>query len=319
MENQINSNRKLLDAIESLHNKLQAEILENRYVSSLENHCTILRHAIVNGELGLPNTSSFQFYFSKLKDLGNIDYIFSLLHECWILAHPDHLFNSELKDDDVEVLLNKSLSKYRNNNLDGNNDGSQSICHAFTEDYDSPKNIVIASAYYRKISARKYGSVYHEYLRELRIILINIFKDTNISLTESFMPFFENLQVSLDRKQLDKLFDALSSGNNKYLNNDKETKQTFLAIFEGSLLAGSQKIQWMDLNTKNSIPSISSLYTLFYALGVEMNLRNKSIICRFFNDANNNPISPESLKPRKDSKNLQNIRNIVNSICNNKI
>lgn len=307
MENQHNTNKKLLDTIESFHNKLQAELLENRYVSSLENHCTILRHAIINGELDLPNTSSFHFYFSKLKNQVNIDYIFSLLHECWILAHPDHLFNSELKDDDVEVLLNKSLSKY----------SSQSNSHVFTEDYDSPKNIVIASAYYRKISARKYGSVYHEYLRELRIILINIFKDRNFSLTESFMPF-EYLQVSLDRGQLDKLFNDLSSGKNKYLNNDKKTKQTFLAIFESSLLVGSQKIQWMDINPKNSMPSISSLYTLFHALKVDMNLRNKSIICRFFNDANNNPISPESLKARADSSNLQNIRNIVNNICNNK-
>lgn len=308
MDNQINLNKKLLDTIELLHNKLKAEILENRYISSLENYCTVLRHAIINGELCLPNTSSFQFYFSKLKDQGNIDYIFNLLHECWIFAHPDHLFNSELKDDDVEVLLEKSLSKY----------SSQSNCHAFIEDYDSPKNIVIASAFYRKISARKYSSVYHEYLKELRGILINTIKDRSISLTESFMPF-EYLQVSLNREQLDKLYDALSSGKNKYLNNDKGTKQTFLAIFESSLLAGSQKIQWMDLNTKNKVPSISSLYTLFEALGIDMNLKNKSIICRFFNDAENNPISPESLKPRKNSKNLQNIRNIVNRICNNNI
>lgn len=308
MDNQINLNKKLLDTIELLHNKLKAEILENRYISSLENYCTVLRHAIINGELCLPNTSSFQFYFSKLKDQGNIDYIFNLLHECWIFAHPDHLFNSELKDDDVEVLLEKSLSKY----------SSQSNCHAFIEDYDSPKNIVIASAFYRKISARKYSSVYHEYLKELRGILINTIKDRSISLTESFMPF-EYLQVSLNREQLDKLYDTLSSGKNKYLNNDKGTKQTFLAIFESSLLAGSQKIQWMDLNTKNKVPSISSLYTLFEALGIDMNLKNKSIICRFFNDAENNPISPESLKPRKNSKNLQNIRNIVNRICNNNI
>ena len=181
MGNQINSNKELLDAIEALRKKLQVDLLENRYVSSLENYCTILRNAIINGELGLPNTSSFQFYFSKLKDQGNIDYLFSLLHECWILVHPNYLFNSELKNDDIEVLLMKSLSKYNkivdnnntdnnnvdNNNVDNNNvdnnktdnknaennnaenksDKSQFNCYAFMEDYDSPRNIVVASAY----------------------------------------------------------------------------------------------------------------------------------------------------------------------------
>ena len=354
MGNQINSNKELLDAIEALRKKLQVDLLENRYVSSLENYCTILRNAIINGELGLPNTSSFQFYFSKLKDQGNIDYLFSLLHECWILVHPNYLFNSELKNDDIEVLLMKSLSKYNkivennntdnnnadnnntdnnnadnnnaeNNNVDNNNtdnnnaenksDKSQFNCYAFMEDYDSPRNIVVASAYYRKISAINYRHVYHEYLRELRGILINIFKERNISLTESFIPC-DYLNVSLNRKQLDKLFEDLSSGKYKYLKNDKETKQTFLAIFESSLLAGSKKIQWMDLNPKNNMPSISSLYTLFEALKVKMNFRNKSIICNFFNDARDHSISPESLKSRNDSENLRNIRNIVNGIFN---
>lgn len=311
MDSQIYSNKKLLDKIESLHKKLQAELLENSYVSSLENYCTILRNSIIYGKLELPNTTSFQFYFSKLKDRGNIDYLFSLLHECWILANPNLLFDSELKDYNQEVLLDMSLSEY-SNNVNSNNYNSQSNI----EDYNSPKNIIIANAFYREISKRKSNSVYLEYLKELRAIIINIFKDRKISLTESFMPF-EYLQVSLNREQLDNLFETLSSDKNNYLKNDKETKQTFLAIFANSLLVGSKKIQWMDLNPKNNMPSISSLYTLFDALNVKMDSRNKSIICHFFNDAKNNPISPESLKSRNESENLRNIRNIVNSIYNN--
>ena len=58
---------------------------------------------------------------------------------------------------------------------------------------------------------------------------------------------------------------------------------------------------------------------MFSAIEVDMNIRNKNIICKFFNDANNNPISPESLKPRNDSKNLQNIKNIVADIRNSNI
>ena len=72
----------------------------------------------------------------------------------------------------------------------------------------------------------------------------------------------------------------------------------------------------MDVNKKNNQPSIASLYAMFSAMGVEMNIHNKNIICKLFNDANNEPISPESLKPRKESDRLLKIKFIVDKARN---
>lgn len=322
MENQINSNKKLQEKFESLQKELQAHMQENSHISSLELHCTTLRKTIIQDELGLPSVISFKHHFSQLEKLESVEYILTLLHECWTLVYPDYLFDSELKDESEEDLLEKSLSKYSDNYNDGNgSDNNDKDCssynckYAFTEDFNSPYKIIISSAYYRKMTQNKNIIVYREYLQDLHGILSNICKASNYSLTESFV-LFACIESSLSRKELGLLFDALATGSKKYMKNDKETKQTFLSLFKNTLLIRSQKIQWLDVNPKTCEPAISSLYTLFSAIGVDMNTHNKDIICQFFNDANGNTITSERLKPRNQSKNLQNIINIVNNIRN---
>lgn len=322
MESQIKTDKKLQEKLDSLQKELQANMQENSHISSLELHCTTLRKTIIQDELGLPSIISFKHHFSQLKDQKNIEYILMLLHECWTLVNPDYLFDSELKDESQEDLLEKSLSKYSDNYNDGNSsnnndkDCSSYKCkYAFTEDFNSPYKIIISSAYYRKMTQNKNITVYREYLQDLHGILSNICKASNYSLTESFV-LFACLESSMSRKELGLLFDALATGSKKYMKNDKETKQTFLSLFKNTLLIRSQKIQWLDVNPKTYEPAISSLYTLFSAVGVDMNTHNKDIICQFFNDANGNTITSERLKLRNQSNNLQNIINIVNNIRN---
>lgn len=322
MESQIKTDKKLQEKLDSLQKELQANMQENSHISSLEFHCTTLRKTIIQDELGLPSIISFKHHFSQLEKLESVEYILTLLHECWTLVYPDYLFDSELKDEPEEDLLEKSLSKYSNNYNDGNgSDNNDKDCssynckYAFTEDFNSPYKIIISSAYYRKMTQNKNITVYREYLQDLHGILNNICEANNCSLRNSFIPFV-CLDISLSRTKLDLLFDALATGSKKYLRNDKETKQTFLSLFKNTLLARSQKIQWLDVNPKNKKPAISSLYTLFSAIGVNMDKSNKRIICYFFNDADNDSIDPDSLKQRAESDNLQNIINIVNNIRN---
>lgn len=315
MENQIKTDNKLQEKLDSLQKNLQANMQENYHVSSLELHCTTLRKTIIQDELGLPSINSFKYHFSHLEKLESIEYILMLLHECWTLVYPDYLFDSELKDESQEDLLKKSLSKYSDNYNNDKDCSSNNCKYAFTEDFNSPYKIIISSAYYRKMAENKNITVYREYLQDLYGILKDICKANNCLLRNSFISSV-CLDISLSRTKLDLLFDALATGSKKYLSNDKETKQTFLSLFKNTLLGRSQKIQWLDVNLKNDKPAISSLYTLFSSIGVNMDKSNKKIICYFFNDADNNSIDPDSLKQRADSNNLQNIRNIVNNVLN---
>mgnify|MGYP000555150786 CR=1 FL=1 len=277
----------------------------------LEDYCNSLKGAIVNSTLNLPSISSFRFYLSKLKEQDNIEYILGLLHECWILAYPDKMFESTYKDNDAIKILENSLCKYSNDVYACNGSSSYDVV---SEELNVPANVIVSSAYYRKLQKSEMLPLFREYLDMLYGVVHTIYNYKGLSIGKDFIPVC-SLQVALNREQLFSLFAAIASAG--FMVNDSVTRHSFLSLFSNTLHITGKKIKWLDRNEKNNQPSVASLYVMFSAMKVEMNAYNKKIICKLFNDADDKPISPESLKPRKESQTLSKVRTLVDDICKN--
>lgn len=302
---------KIRSELQSLKEEMQANASkEDIYLFKIEDYCNSIRNAIIDCTLKLPDISSFKFYLSKLKEQANIEYILDLLHNCWLLVHPDKMFDAVHKDGDPIEMLDKSLSKYTGNHLTKYEDPYDMV----SEELDAPMNIAIASFYYRKVQDNNMLHFFREYIDELHKKTKIIYENCGLTVSDNFVPV-RCLKVELSREQLHSLFQAVASEG--FMSNNEATRHTFLSLFSNTLHTADEKIIWHDINNKNNRPSIASLYTMFSAMGVDMNIHNKTIICRLFNDANNKPILPENLKPRKESDTLQSIRFIVEKICKN--
>lgn len=310
---------KIKAEIQSLREEMQNKVCrEELYVFRLEDYCNSLKYGIINNGLNLPSISSFTFYFSKLKASGNIEYILNLLHECWILAHPDKMFEPIYKYNNPIKTLEKSLCKY---SKDGSIPDEDSIPHddfgsydVVSEELNASINTSIARIYYGKVCKNKTQLyLYREYLDELYKAICGICNDNEISIEKGFIAKC-CLKVALGRNQLLSLFEDIASEG--FVMDDKATRNSFLSLFSNTIHTTNKKIIWLDVNKKNNQPSIASLYAMFSAMGIEMNIHNKSIICKLFNDANNKPISPESLKPRKESDTLLKIKSLVDKARN---
>lgn len=295
---------KIKNELQSLKEEVQANASkEDIYLFKVEDYCNSIRNAIIGCPLKLPEISSFEFYLPKLKEQANIEYILGLLHNCWRLTHPDTMFNAPLKDEDPTKMLDKSLSKYTG--------GYSTQYDMVPEELNTPINIIIASFYYRKAKKNEMLNFFREYIKELHKKTKRIYEKWGLTVSDTFIPV-RCLEVELSKEQLLSLFNAIASEG--FMNNDEDTKHTFLSLFSNTLHTADKKIIWHDINKKNNQPSIASLYTMFSAMGVDMNSHNKTIICKLFNDANNEPILPENLKPRKESQTLHTIRTIVENI-----
>lgn len=282
---------------------------EDLYLFRLEDYCNSLRDAIINCTLNLPSRTSFRFYLSKLGELGNIEYILELLHECWILTHPSKMFDSVYKDKDLDKILDNSLSKYIDPSTDSARyDDSYDVV---SEELNAPTNFTIANVYYRKIKENGMIHLFREYLDELYKMINSLYKDKDFWVEEGFVPK-SYLKVALSRNQLQSIFERIAAAG--FIADDKATKHSFLSLFSNTLHTPDQKIIWLERNKKNNKPSIASLYVLFYTMKGDVNSYDKKIICNFFHDANNVPISPEKLKLRGDSSILQRIKSIVGEI-----
>ena len=302
---------KIKDELQSLKEKIQTNVnKEDIYLFKIEDYCNSIRNAIIDCTLNLPDISSFEFYLSKLKEQANIEYILSLLHHCWLLVNPDRMFNAPHKDEDPEKILEKSLSKYTGDHLSKYDESYDMV----SKELDASVKITIASFYYRKVKENEMLHFFREYIDELHKKIKNIYEHWGLTIRNDFIPI-RCLQVELSRNQLQALFKAVAL--KEYMTNDKVTENTFLSLFSNTLHTTDKKIIWRDINTKNNRPSIASLYVMFAAMGIDMNLQNKTIICKFFNDAKNEPILPDELKPRKESDPLRKLRSIVEDICKN--
>lgn len=295
--------KKMKSELQSLIVEMQGKASkEDLFVFRLEDSCNCLKSAVINSTLNLPSISSFRFYFSKLKSTENIEYILGLLHECWILTHPDKMFDSSYKDDDPIAILENSLCKYSDN----------SSYDVVSEEMNTPINIVIADTYYRKVQENEMLYLFREYLGEVYKAVNDAYNGYDFIIEKGFMPVC-CLKVALSREQLRLLFSKVSQAG--FMKDDEATCYSFLSLFSNTLHSSYGKIIWLDRNEKNNQPAVASLYAMFSAMGVVMNKYNKNIICKHFNDANNNPISPDSLKDRKDSSTLQKIKKIIAACC----
>lgn len=304
---------KIKAEIQSLREEMQNKVCrEELYIFRLEDYCNSLKYGIINNGLNLPSISSFTFYFSKLKASGNIEYILNLLRECWILAHPDKMFESTYKYNDQIKILEKSLCKYTKDESIPNDDfGSYDVV---SEELNASINTSIARIYYSKVCKnKKQLYLYREYLDELYKTICGICNNNEVLIEKGFIAMCR-LKVTFGRNQLLSLFKDIASEG--FVMDDKVTRNSFLSLFSNTIHTANKKIIWLDVNKKNNQPSIASLYAMFSAMGVEMNIHNKNIICKLFNDANNEPISPESLKPRKESDRLLKIKFIVDKARN---
>lgn len=302
---------KIKDELQSLKEKMQTNASkEDIYLFKIEDYCNSIRNAIINCTLNLPDISSFEFYLSRLKEQANIEYILRLLHHCWLLVNPDRMFDAAHKDEDPNKMLEKALSKYTGDQL-FKYDGSYNMV---SKELDAPVKIIIADFYYRKVKENKMLHFFREYIDELHKKTKNIYEHWGLTIRNDFIPI-RCLQVELSRNQLQTLFQAVALEG--FMTNDEATENTFLSLFSNTLHTADKKIIWHDINKKNNRPSIASLYVMFATMGIDMNLQNKAIICKIFNDADNKPILPENLKPRKESDTLRGIISIVKNICKN--
>lgn len=286
---------------------------EDIFVFRLEGYCNELKTAIVDFTLKIPSQSSFEYYLNKLNDRDSIEYILELLHYCWILAHPMKLYDSIYKSEDPMEMLDKALNKFGGNEKHTSGGGDYDLV---TSELGTNYNSFLSNDHYsnsQKLENKMLLYGYKEYLERLYSLIKPVCERHNIIIRKEFI-VNRSLVTGLNRSQIDAVFTAVSRQG--YMSKDKETRSDFLALFDCTCHVPNKKIIWHDVNEKNKQPAIASLYTMFHTMGVEMNAANKETICQHFNDANNNPILPDSLKPRNSSWKLEDIEMAVREAIN---
>lgn len=161
MEKGIESSKidKIKSEILALREEIRDKVNhEELYVFRLENYCNNLKDGVINNNLNLPSIHSFVFYFSKLKEIGNLEYILNLLHECWVLAHPSRMLEPTYKDD-----LNENLEKIFYNRTSESSGGY----NIHPEELNPPVNNTLVSAYSNHIINNKKLYFYCNYIEEL--------------------------------------------------------------------------------------------------------------------------------------------------------
>lgn len=313
MENEFNpilfqkTLQQLKDEVQLLKEQIQNNASkEDIYVFRLEGYCNELKEAFVDFTLKLPNQSSFEYYLSKLDNRKNIEYILGLLHYCWILVHPMKLYDRIYKENPMEM-LDCVLCKFTGD--EKHKPGGDYDLVA--SEIDSGCNRFLSDHHFSNTQNLKNGKLlygFQEYLYKLYFSIKPICERNNIIIRKEFT-VDSSLATGLSRSQISAVFDAVSQKG--YISNDSETRSNFLSMFDTTCHIRNDKIMWKDVNKKNKQPAIASLYIMFQTMGIEMNAVNRETICQYFNDANNEPISPDSLKSRSLSGNLEDIDRIV--------
>lgn len=302
--------KKLRNDIQAGHKSLKDETAskEDVYVFRLEDYCYSLRNSIVDLSLKLPSYSSFKYYFNKLQQKEDIQYILELLHQCWTLVYPDTLFNAPLKNED----LDDALCKFTGNQQHRYGNSYDLV----TTELNGISNLYLAEAYYKRMQhARKVGDEQkllliglQEFMSGLHQLILPVCARHNIFVREDFT-IGGSLHVALNKEQLCTIFKAVAK--NGYMYDNEDTQRNFLALFDNTLPAPQNRIMWLDRNKKNKQPSIASLYVMFQAMGVEMNIANKEVISHHYLDASGEQIVAENLKSRNSSGNLSTIESLV--------
>lgn len=278
---------------------------EKYNVSKLEECCYKLRDAIIDLSLKFPEFDTFENYIYELKDYSSFFYISRLLHRCWCLAHPDYLFNT------MQGTISgiDDLKKLR---MMGNK-SKRALPNVLMNKPVNPMEM----EYYNKYMAYKDGqhvtkiSYFVYYMDKLFDIFKSACDEVGINISQGFI-IEECLHTSATPAQLEKAFDVFST---KYgcCDNSSENRQTFLSMFDCTTTLPEGTISWKNIGSANNKEFfIGSIYAVFKAVGVDMNITNKRIICDHIL-VKNVKIDPEKLKNRKENDLQQTLISAIES------
>ena len=262
---------------------------EEYYVSKLEECCYKLRDAMIDISLKFPELDTFENYFYELKDYSSFLYISKLLHRCWCLAHPNYLCDTMQKE--IEGV--EDLKKLR---MLGDK-SKRALPSVMMNKRVHPLEMAYYKAYMEhNVTVTQY---YAYYMNDLFGIFEKACNELDIKISEGFI-INECLHTDATAVQLEKAFDVFST---KYgcCDDSQENLRTFLSMFDCTTTLPEGTISWKNIGSANNNEFfIGSIYAVFKAVGVDMNIANKRIICDHIlvNGKKNDPMA---LKSRKDN------------------
>lgn len=266
---------------------------EEYYLSKVEECYYKLRDAMIECSLKHPEICTFERFFCKLKQYDSIVYVIGLLHRCWCFANPWYLFNTMPKDLPLDQMLDMVLCKHKSNS-------PRSGIGTLKEELDKDPTPLLM-AYYRAYQKEEWMAMcYQSYMDQLFQITARVCDSFNINLLEGFI-ISDAIKTDKNPSQLKRAFEVLCKF--QCCAKSESNLQTFLSIFDTTIIASEELIYWIDIgSSRGQSPSIASIYTTFSALGVDMNMHNKTIICKHIANQDGTRIRPEQLKARDTPK-----------------
>ena len=262
---------------------------EEFYVCKIESLSYQLRDAILDLSLKFPELNTFERYILRLNDYESFIYIISLLHKCWCLIYPDYLFNTVPKDLSTDSVLDMSLVA---ESVKDSLKAKIKIKEEVYKDFN-PMFINYYKAYQQAPTQRIY---FAKYISDLYKIFNSCADKWGIQLNDNFT-ISDSLKTDYTASQLKSVFKILSKDYSCCEDNDSNLR-IFLSMFNSINISPEGTIQWQEKSTSRSKePSLASLYTLFHSLGIDMNMHNRIVICKFFTWANGS-IKADQIKSR---------------------
>ena len=276
---------------------------EEYYVSKLEEYCYKLRDAMIDISLKFPELDTFENYINGLKDYSSFLYISKLLHQCWCFAYTEYLFNTM----QVKISGAEDLRKLRL--IEDKSEKALTLMNVLMNKPVHPLKMAFYRAYMEQHETVK--QFYVNYMKELFDIFQDACNEFGINISEGFI-IEECLHTSATPAQLKKAFDVFSK---QYgcCDDSRENLQTFLSLFDCTTTLPEGTISWKNIGSANNKEFfIGSIYAVFKAVGVDMNITNKRIICDHIL-VKNEKIDPEKLKNRKENDLQQTLISAIES------
>lgn len=262
---------------------------EEFYVSKIESLSYQLRDAILDLSLKFPELNTFERYILRLNDYESFIYIISLLHKCWCLIYPNYLFNTVPKDLSTDSVLDMFLAA---ESVKESLIAKIKIKEEVYKDFN-PLFINYYKAYQQAGTIKTYFS---KYIADLYKIFNSCADKWGIQLNDNFT-ISDSLKTKYTASQLKSVFKIISKDYSCCEDNERNLR-IFLSMFNSINISPEGTIQWQEKSTSRSKePSLASLYTLFHSLGIDMNLHNRIVICKFFTWANGS-IKEDQIKSR---------------------
>lgn len=258
---------------------------EEFYVARLEDCCYNIKCAFTDSLLKLPEKDVIIRYLYKLADVSSVEHVMGLLHQCWLYANPYYLFDQLPKgSDQVELIENIFKHSDREDMLKLEVDKPEGYTALHIKHYKAIESVPGLKNYYTT------------YLNGIFDAAKEVCSKFVLELQEGFLIDY-SLHSELSADKLSAAFDVLLQ--HEYL--QEADRAAFLAIFDSTINTRPKKITWRGISEKSRpdkpVISYASLFVAFKCL-VDMDARNKVILCRCFYDALGKDITPDKLKVR---------------------